>query len=113
MAKGSGVGGRERGGGAGERGGTYPFALVFLPPLPPPFAPVKQAKLRNRKYFYIVSMGFLLSFEYFQFNHYTTCCLNMLQEIIPIMDFNCNSNLVSVHCARFLMVTPVYWLPQI
>ena len=37
--------GRERGEGAGEReGGTYPFALVFLPPLPPPFAPVKQAK---------------------------------------------------------------------
>ena len=27
----------------------------------------------------------------------------MLQEIIPIMDFNCNYNLVSVHCARFLL----------
>ena len=98
---------RERGEGAGERGeGTYPFAfaLVFLPPLPPPFAPVKQAKLRNRKYSYIVNTGFLLSFEYFQFNHYTTCCLNMLQEIIPIMDFNRNYNLVpSRSIARFLL----------
>ena len=51
--------------GAGERGGgTYPFAfaLVFLPALPPPFAPVKQAKLRNRKYSYIISTGFLFKF---------------------------------------------------
>ena len=62
MAKGSGVGGRERGGGAEERGGTCPFALVFLPPLPPPFAPVKQAKLWNRKYSYIISIGFLFKF---------------------------------------------------
>ena len=99
--------GRERREGAGERGGgTYPFAfaLVFLPPFPPPFAPVKQAKLRNRKYSYIVNTGFLLSFEYFQFNHCTTCCLNMLQEIIPIMDFNRNYNLVpSRSIARFLL----------
>ena len=99
--------GRERGEGARERGGgTYPFAFasVFLPPLPPPFAPVKQAKLRNRKYSYIVTTGFLLSFEHFQFNHYTSCCLNMLQEIIPIMDFNRNYNLVpSRSIARFLL----------
>ena len=57
MVKGSGVGEGKRGRGWGKR--TYPFAfvLVFLPPLPPPFSPVK-----NRKYSYIVSMGFLFKF---------------------------------------------------
>ena len=56
MAKGSGVG-RERG------GGTYPFAFSLVSsPLSPPFAPVKQAKLLNRKYSYIVSTGFLFKF---------------------------------------------------